>query len=314
VPSHGRGSRGRVSTTGTIVVACSGVQKAFGERAVLRGVDLQLPRGELMGLVGPNGAGKSTLLRSLVGLVRRDGGTTSVCGIDPAVDGVAARSRTSYLPGEAGVYTQMTGERFLAFARGFYPRHDEARVARLAEGFALPLRQKVRAYSAGMKQKLAVLAALSPDVDLYLLDEPDRALDASVRFFLRDVLLDMKRAGKTIVLSSHHLGEVETLADRLEFLLDGAFVPATHLLAARAQLRQRPRVRLRAGAVLPAGAREVQREPDGTLVIETEGDPMAWLRAAPAGVVDSAEVGIPRLEDLYALLLQHAAPPAGSAR
>src|SRR5262249_26182434 len=137
--------------------------------------------------------------------------------------------------------------------------------------------------------------------------EPDRALDASVRFFLRDVLLAMKQRGKTIVLSSHHLGEVETLADRLEFLLDGVFVSPARLLAARAQLRLRPRVRLRAGAALPPDAREVQREPDGTLVIETANDPMTWLRSVPDGVVDSAEIGIPRLEDLYALLLQDAA-------
>jgi ABC-type multidrug transport system ATPase subunit len=114
----------------------------------------------------------------------------------------------------------------------------------------------------------------------------------------------MKRAGKTIVLSSHHLGEVEALADRLEFLLDGVFVPAQRLTAARARLRQRPRIRLRPGAPLPAGAREIQREPDGTLVVETDGEPMTWLRAAPAGDVECAEVGIPRLEDLYQLLLQ----------
>jgi hypothetical protein len=142
-----------------------------------------------------------------------------------------------------------------------------------------------------MKQKLAVLAALVPDVDLYLLDEPDRALDASMRFRLREVLSSMKRQGKTIVLSSHHLGEVEALADRLEFLLDGSFVPAERLRSARARLRQQPRVRLRDGAALPAGARQLMQEPDGTLVVETEGDPMQWLRGTPPGAVDSAEIG-----------------------
>jgi ABC-2 type transport system ATP-binding protein len=284
-----------------------GLRKAFGDKQVLRGCELAVGRGELLGLVGPNGAGKSTLLRTLLGLVRRDAGDVHVLGLDPARDALAIRERTLYLPGETGVYLQMTGQQFLAFALGFYPRHDEARRARLLDAFALPLQRRVRTYSAGMKQKLALVATLVPDVDLYVLDEPDRALDASVRFVLRDVLLGMKRVGKTIVLSSHHLGEVEALADRLEFLLDGAFVPPARLLAARAQLRLRPRVRLRPGAALPAGAREVQREPDGTLVIETVGDPMQWLRSVPDGVVDSAEVGIPRLEDLYSLLLQDTA-------
>jgi ABC-2 type transport system ATP-binding protein len=291
-----------------------GVHKAFGERHVLRGPDLVVAAGELLGLVGPNGAGKSTLLRTLVGLVQRDGGAVRVLGRDPATHSLAIRRHACYLPGETGVYLQLTGSQFLAFADGFYTRHDTARRAQLLEAFALPLHQRVRSYSAGMKQKLALVATLSPDVDLYLLDEPDRALDASVRFVLRDVLLGMKRVGKTIVLSSHHLGEVEALADRLEFLLDGTFVSQQSLAAARARLRRRPRVRLRSGAVLPAGARELAREADGTLVVETDADPMAWLRAAPEGVVEAAEVGIPRLEDLYQTLLHDAASASAGER
>jgi ABC-2 type transport system ATP-binding protein len=258
-----------------------------------------VPAGELLGLVGPNGAGKSTLLRTLVGLVGRDAGAVAVLGIDPGRDPVAVTRQTCYLPGETGVYLQMTGAQFLAFAGGFHPRRDAARERRLADAFALPLRRKVRGYSAGMKQKLALLATLAPDVDLYLLDEPDRALDASVRLLLRDELRAMKALGKTIVLSSHHLSEVETLADRLVFFWQGALLADGEIAAARAQLRRRPRVRLRPGAVLSAGARELRREPDGTLVVETDGDPMAWLRGVPDGVVDSAEIGVPRLDDLY---------------
>lgn len=279
------------------------VGKAFGARTVLRGASLQVERGQLLGLVGPNGAGKSTLLRTLVGLVARDSGTCQVLGLDPATAGLAIRTATSYLPGETGVYQQMTGAQFLHWSLGFYRRHDPARREQLQDAFALPLQQKVRSYSAGMKQKLAVLAALVPDVDLYLLDEPDRALDASMRFRLREVLSGMKQQGKTILLSSHHLGEVEALADRLEFLLAGAFVPAERLREARARLRQQPRLRLRDGATLPAGARILLREPDGTLVVETDGDPMQWLRGTPPGAVDSAEIGIPRLEDLYRVLV-----------
>ena len=291
--------------TGPVITAHD-VHKRFGERHALRGCHLTVGSGELLGLVGPNGAGKSTLLRTLVGIVQRDRGEVRVLGLDPARDGVAIRARTCYLPGETGVYLAMTGQQFLDFALGFHPRHDSARKQRLLDSFALPLHNKVRTYSAGMKQKLAVLATLAADVDVYVLDEPDRALDASMRFLLRDVLLAMRRMGKTIVLSSHHLGEVEALADRLVFLLDGAFVATERLAAARASLRRRPRVRLRAGASLPAGARELLREPDGTLVVATDDDPMQWLRSTPDGVVESAEVGIPRLEDLYAVLLQDA--------
>ena len=283
----------------TPAIVCRNLGKSFGGAEVLRDLSLVVPAGELLGLVGPNGAGKSTLLRTLVGLVGRDAGAVAVLGIDPGRDPVAVTRRTCYLPGETGVYLQMTGAQFLAFAGGFHPRRDAARERRLADAFALPLRRKVRGYSAGMKQKLALLATLAPDVDLYLLDEPDRALDASVRLLLRDELRAMKALGKTIVLSSHHLSEVETLADRLAFFWQGALLGDAEIVQARAQLRRRPRVRLRPGAVLPAGARELRREPDGTLVVETDGDPMAWLRGVPDGVVDSAEIGVPRLDDLY---------------
>jgi ABC-2 type transport system ATP-binding protein len=283
----------------TAAITCDGLGLGFGPREVLRGLDLQVAAGELLGLVGPNGAGKSSLLRTLVGLVPRRRGHVAVLGLDPAHQSLAIRHRACYLPGEAGVYQHLTGAEFLHFAHGCYPRLDRRRDDELRQLFALPLQQKVRGYSAGMKQKLALLATLAPDVDLYLLDEPDRALDASVRLLLRDELRAMKALGKTIVLSSHHLSEVETLADRLVFFWQGALLADDEIAAARAQLRRRPRVRLRPGAALPAGARELRREPDGTLVVETDADPMTWLRGVPDGAVECAEIGVPRLDDLY---------------
>jgi ABC-2 type transport system ATP-binding protein len=286
------------------VIQARGLVKRYGAKQVLRGLDFAVQDGELVGLVGPNGAGKSTFLRHLVGLVQRDGGDVLVGGLDPRRDGLAIRARTSYLPGETGVYELMTGRQFLDFALGFHPGRQEPLQRRLLDAFELPLGQKVRSYSAGMKQKLALVAALVPDVPLYLLDEPDRALDATVRFFLREVLRDLHRDGRTIVLSSHHLGEVESLADRLEFLLAGRIVPAARVAEARAALRRRPRLRLVEGHDLPAGAHVVRREPDGMLVVETDGDALAWLQRAPAAAIASAEVGIDRLEDLYKLLLE----------
>ena len=296
----------------TPAIVCRNLGKSFGGAPVLRDLSLVVPAGELLGLVGPNGAGKSTLLRTLVGLLGRDSGAVAVLGVDPGRDPVAVTRRTCYLPGETGVYLQMTGAQFLAFAAGFHPRRDTARERRLADAFALPLGRKVRGYSAGMKQKLALLATLAPDVDLYLLDEPDRALDASVRLLLRDELRAMKALGKTIVLSSHHLSEVETLADRLVFFWQGALLADDEIAAARARLRRRPRVRLRPGAALPVGARELRREPDGTLVVETDADPMAWLRAVPDDAVECAEIGVPRLDDLYDALFAAKARGGGA--
>jgi ABC-2 type transport system ATP-binding protein len=293
-------------------IAASGVRKSFGRQPVLRGIDLHVRRGELIGLVGPNGAGKTTWLRACVGLLQIDGGELAVLGRDPRRDAMAIRQHCSYLPGETSVYLEMTGQQFLAFAQSFYPRHDGQRLAALQQGFQLPLGKRVRSYSAGMKQKLAVLATLMPDVDLYLLDEPDRALDASMRFCLRSVLRSMQQAGKTIVLSSHHLSEVESLADRLEFLVAGALVPQPQLDAARAQLRRRLRLRLLPGTPLPPGSTVLEQEPDGTLVLATEQLPLDVLRTLPAASVLAAELGHVHLEDLYQLLVDGNAPQAAS--
>jgi ABC-2 type transport system ATP-binding protein len=283
-------------------IEVQGVSKHFRGKDALRGAGLQVQRGELLGLVGPNGAGKSTLLRILVGLVQRNQGRVSVLGLDPGTDGLPIRRRCCYLPGETSVYSQMTGRQFLDFALGFHPARHQDLLDRLLADFDLPLHLRVRGYSAGMKQKLALIATLVPDVEIYLLDEPDRALDASVRFRLRELLRELHARGRTIVLSSHHLSEVENLADRMVFLVAGRTVPAAELERARAQLRRRIRLQLQPGSELPAGATLQGRDPDGTLVLAADGEPLEWLRTLPAARVISAEVGVVHLEELYQLL------------
>ena len=197
----------------------------------------------------------------------------------------------------------MTGQQFLDFALSFYPRRQTALLDDLLDIFALPLQQRVRNYSAGMKQKLALIASLSPDLDLYLLDEPDRALDASIRFQLRDVLLRMRNDGRTFVLSSHHLSEVETLADRLEFLLDGSLVAPQVIAKARARLQRLVRIKLTQNAILPTNCTVLTKEADGTIILEPIDAPLDWLKLLPPSSVCTAEIGIARLEDLYKLLL-----------
>ena len=288
------------------VILLQGVGKSFGEARVLDGIDLDVAKGEFLGLVGPNGAGKSTLLRVLMGLHRRTRGRCEVFGLDPDADALAIRRRCSYLPGETSVYQEMTGAQFLAFAQSFHAKADKGREQRLAEIFSLPLGKRVRSYSAGMKQKLAILAALSVDVDLYLLDEPDRALDATMRMELRTVLQGMRELGKTILLSSHHLEELQALATRLVFLRGGTFVGEDEVFAARTALLRRMRIRLAPGVALPSGALLLEQQPDGALVLDCEGDPAAWIASVPRGALVSCELGAARLEDLYTRLFLEA--------
>jgi len=281
------------------------VTKRFDTTTVLQGVTLAVDPGEIVGFVGPNGAGKTTWLRCVVGITHRSSGSIRVLGLDPEEQPVAVRARTSYLPGETSVYENMRGVDFVNFALHFYPNRQTDIIERLTEGFALPMKRKVRNYSAGMKQKLALVAALGPDVPLYLLDEPDRALDASTRLFLRDVLLALRERGKGVLLSSHHLGEVKLLADRTEFLVGGRIVPGSIIAEDEANLRHRIWLRLTDGTPTPAGCTELRREPDGTMLVEVPGEPVAWLQQIPADQIQAAEVGLTRLEDLYRELADH---------
>ena len=273
--------------------------KIFGDKTVLDRVGFQLAAGEVVGFVGPNGAGKSTCLRCLVGLVFREHGTVRVLGMDPDHSAVAIRHQCCYLPGETSIYRNMTGDEFLEFAVSLYPRHHADILEFVMDRFSLPMRRKVRKYSAGMKQKLALMATLVPDVQLYILDEPDRALDATSRFFLRELLSRLRDRGKTILLSSHHLAEVESVAHRLVFLEGGRIVPDQRVAEARAKLRQHVRLRVADGTTLPEGAEELSRDADGTILLRTPGNPLDWVGRLEADTVLSAEVGITRLEDLY---------------
>lgn len=282
------------------------VQKRFGDKTVLNGFSMQVAPGETVGFIGPNGSGKTTCLRILLGLLPRDDGQVKVLGMDPERDAVRIREHCCYLPGETSIYHGMRGKEFLRFALSFYPRHQDDIQLDLLEHFALPLQKKVRSYSAGMKQKLALMATLIPDVELYILDEPDRALDASTRFFLRDVIKKLHQRQKTILLSSHHLREVETLVDRLVFLMHGEVIENERVATARQILARRVCLKLKPGAALPKGARQVRRDLDGTLHVEPDGDPVSWLsRLSPDSLV-SAEIGMVRLEDLYRVLVEEA--------
>ncbi len=291
------------------IVRVRGLAKSFAGRPVLRGVDLSLRKAEVVGFLGPNGAGKSTCLRILTGLVFRDAGEVSVHGSDPAGDGLAIRRQTSYLPGETSVYAQMRGGEFLEFAASFYPRLLlELRDRMLAE-FELPLARKVRTYSAGMKQKLALVAALQADVELYVLDEPDRALDTSSRLILRDHLKELSVLGKTILLSSHHLAEMEELAHRLVFLVQGCIVSDQRVLRARERLRGEVRVLLRDSGPLPDGAESAERMPNGGWRVRVAGDPLAWARRLEPARVQALELGATRLERLYQVLAEEEPTP-----
>ncbi|HXZ99102.1 MAG TPA: ABC transporter ATP-binding protein [Candidatus Binatia bacterium] len=206
------------------VIELAGVVKSFGRSRALDHLDLTVRCGEVHGFLGPNGAGKTTTIRVLLGLLRRDGGEARLLGGDPWRDAAALHRRLAYVPGEVNLWPNLTGGEVIDLLGALRGGLDRARRSQLVERFELDPTKRCRAYSKGNRQKVALVAALAADVELYLLDEPSSGLDPLVAATFQDVVRERRQAGKTILLSSHILSEVEALCDRLTIIRAGRAV------------------------------------------------------------------------------------------
>lgn len=214
-------------------ISTSGLVKTFGTTRALDGLDLTVRTGEVHGFLGPNGAGKSTTIRVLLGILRADAGSVSVLGGHPWSDAVALHPRLAYVPGDVELWPNLTGGEAIDLlgrlrGRGAARRRDE-----LVQRFELDPSKRARAYSKGNRQKVAIVAALASDAELLLLDEPTAGLDPLMEVVFQDVIGEMRRAGRTVLLSSHILAQVERLADTISIIRQGRIVQSGTLLEMR---------------------------------------------------------------------------------
>src|SRR6187455_3116966 len=205
-------------------IEISGLVKNFGSTRALDDLDLTVAAGEVHGFLGPNGAGKTTTIRILLGLLRRDAGQVELLGGDPWRDAVRLHRRLAYVPGEVNLWPNLTGGEVIDLLGSLRGGLDPARRADLLDRFALDPTKRCRAYSKGNRQKVALVAAFASDVELYLLDEPTSGLDPLMEMVFQDVVRDLRRDGRTVVLSSHILSEVEALCDRVTIIRGGRAV------------------------------------------------------------------------------------------
>lgn len=189
------------------------------------------------GFLGPNGAGKSTTIRVLLGLLRADGGAASVLGRDPWRDVVELHRRLAYVPGDVSLWPGMTGGEAIDLLGSLRGGLDERRRAELVERFELDPTKRGRQYSKGNRQKVAIVAALASDVELLILDEPTSGLDPLMENVFQEVIGEARARGASVLLSSHILAEVETLADRLSIIRDGRIVESGTLAELQGQAR-----------------------------------------------------------------------------
>ena len=286
-------------------ITISKLVKTFGHTRALDGLDLTVATGEVHGFLGPNGAGKSTTLRILLGLLRSNGGSVQLLGGDPRRDATELHRRLAYVPGDVTLWPNLSGGEVIDLLGRLRGGLDEARRSDLVERFELDPTKKGRTYSKGNRQKVALIAALATDVELLLLDEPTSGLDPLMESVFRNCVLAERERGRTVLLSSHLLDEVEQLCDRVSIIRAGRTVDTGTLR----DLRHLTRTTIDAELATPAhgleslaGVHNLKLDGDGPYRVRCEVDPTAMdeaLRRLSGAGVRSLTSRPPTLEELF---------------
>ena len=281
--------------------------KSYGSVHAVRGISLDVHRGEIFGFLGLNGAGKTTTIRMLLDLLRPTRGSAAIFGVDCQRRGREARAQVGYAPGELGLYPDMTGGQLLDLMASLSgTRVDASYRLKLVDKLELArtdLDRMLREYSTGMKRKLALIQALQADPPLLILDEPTEGLDPLVQLGLNDLLFDLRSRGRTVFMSSHVLSEVERLCDRIAVIRAGEIVLLSTVDEARHLSGRSVRVRFSrspgdpAAIALPPGMTIVESAAD-RWTITVAGEVGALLPELARLPVRDLEIVEPSLEDV----------------
>ena len=287
------------------VLMSKGLTKSYGKVRALRGVDLEVLRGEVFGFLGPNGAGKTTTIRCLLDAIRPDGGTLRVLGMDPQASSVAVQARTGYLPGELRMYDNLTAEsqlRFLSDMRD--AKADWGHVRRLAEQLDLDLTTPIKNLSKGNKQKVGVVQALMHRPELLMLDEPTAGLDPLMQKEVLGMIHQANANGATVFFSSHIMSEVQAIADRVAMIREGVIIEVaeTSSLIERALIRTIVRFKQPVdGSALAnvPGVTVLSWDDHSSMTLQVKGDMDALVKALGSYPVRDLMTARPSLEEVF---------------
>lgn len=285
------------------VIATRGLSKDYGSGRGLFGLDLEVGQGEVFGLLGPNGAGKSTMLRLLLDLIRPTAGSARVLGLDSISDSLEVRGRVGFLPGDLALYPKLTGGGVLEYFTQLRGGVDRRVRDALVERFDAVLDRPIRQLSTGNRQKLGLVQAFMHEPELLILDEPIAGLDPLVQRSFHSLLSEVRAQGRTVLLSSHTLSEVERVTDRLAILRNGRLVVVDSVENLRRVAVQRLEIEF-AAPVDPAEFRALPGVVDAaavgaTVTVSFEGSADPVVKVAASHYVRALRPQDGDLEDIF---------------
>jgi ABC-2 type transport system ATP-binding protein len=299
---------------GEFVIETQALRKSYGEVQALQGVDLQVRVGEIFGFLGPNGAGKTTTIRCLLDLIRPNGGSLRVLGLDPQADSVGVRSQVGYLPGELHIEDNLNVAgvlRFLNKLRG--GKADWDFVLHLAQRLNLDLDIPVKNLSKGNKQKVGLIQALMHRPQLLMLDEPTFGLDPLMQQQVLHLVREARQNGATVFFSSHILSEVEAISDRVGIIRQGVMsdVAETSSLIDRSLRRLRIRFKEPVDTALLedlTGVQVLSKDSDQDLLLQVEGEMDGLIKTLAGFPVLTVDTEHPSLEEIFLVYYEKDAP------
>lgn len=289
------------------------LSKKYGKVTALRDISLSLEEGHIYGFIGPNGAGKTTTLRIMQGMLQPTSGNVQIFGLDAWRDAVEIHKRTAYVPGDANLWPNLTGGEVIDLLLRMRGQADASRKAELIDRFQLDPSKKCRTYSKGNRQKVILVAAFAAQADLYLLDEPTSGLDPLMERVFQELVKEARAEGKTILLSSHILSEVEKLCDRVAIIRAGEIIEKGTLKELRHLTRNQFILETRKPiddvSVIP-GVYEAEASEQGwTFQVEAE-ELSSVMRTLSLYDITRLEIREPTLEDMF--LRHYETPKKGS--
>lgn len=284
------------------VLNISNLTKRFGKFTALDGINLEVKEGEVYGFIGPNGAGKTTAIRVALGILKATEGEATIFGKDAWKDAVEIHKHIAYVPGDVNLWPNLTGGEVIDLFVKLRGTDNKSRREELIKKFDLDPSKKCRTYSKGNRQKVALISAFASDADLYILDEPTSGLDPLMEKVFQECVMNIKREGKSILLSSHILSEVEKLCDKVSIIREGKVIESGTLDELRHLTRTSINIetlKTVVGLEQLKGVHEIQKKEKGIMFqVDTEeiGNTIKYISQYDVVKLESAP---PTLEDLF---------------